>query len=150
VPQIQAVHTASRSTYGSRRVHAGLRLGRGILVGYHAVEMGSLRRYPRPVESIRVFRMRSGVAAAAAASVLYYVGAAARSEQIRVGWSTLATRGVMLTAVAGVAAILVGLYGVLLAAPPKTKLWSWVATAMAVLALAGFAVGQVCGWWHRM
>jgi putative transposase len=37
--QIQAVHTASRGTYGSRRVHAELRLGRGIVVGYHAVEM---------------------------------------------------------------------------------------------------------------
>jgi putative transposase len=37
--QIQAVHLASRGTYGSRRVHAELRLGRGILVGYHAVEM---------------------------------------------------------------------------------------------------------------
>jgi transposase InsO family protein len=37
--QIQAVHVASRGTYGSRRVHAELRLGRGIIVGYHAVEM---------------------------------------------------------------------------------------------------------------
>jgi transposase InsO family protein len=37
--QIRAVHLASRGTYGSRRVHAELRLGRGILVGYHAVEM---------------------------------------------------------------------------------------------------------------
>jgi putative transposase len=37
--QIRAVHVASRGTYGSRRVHAELRLGQGILVGYHAVEM---------------------------------------------------------------------------------------------------------------
>lgn len=37
--QIRAVHLASRGTYGSRRVHAELRLGQGILVGYHAVEM---------------------------------------------------------------------------------------------------------------
>lgn len=37
--QIRAVHLASRGTYGSRRVHAELRLGHGILVGYHAVTM---------------------------------------------------------------------------------------------------------------
>jgi transposase InsO family protein/transposase-like protein len=37
--QIRAVHLASRGTYGSRRVHAELRLGQGIIVGYHAVEM---------------------------------------------------------------------------------------------------------------
>ena len=37
--QIQAVHLASRSTCGSRRVHAGLTLGLGITVGHGAVEM---------------------------------------------------------------------------------------------------------------
>jgi putative transposase len=37
--QIRAVHAASHGTYGSRRVHAELRLGRGILVGYHAVTL---------------------------------------------------------------------------------------------------------------
>ncbi|MEU7761646.1 transposase [Micromonospora aurantiaca (nom. illeg.)] len=37
--QIRAVHLASRGTYGSRRVHAELRLGGGHVVGYHAVEM---------------------------------------------------------------------------------------------------------------
>jgi len=37
--QIRAVHAASRGTYGSRRVHADLRLGHGIIVGYHAVQM---------------------------------------------------------------------------------------------------------------
>ncbi|MEV2242661.1 IS3 family transposase, partial [Micromonospora sp. NPDC049891] len=37
--QIRAVHAASRGTYGSRRVHAELRMGRGLVVGYHAVEM---------------------------------------------------------------------------------------------------------------
>jgi putative transposase len=36
---IHQVHTASRQTYGSRRVHAELTLGRGISVGYHAVEL---------------------------------------------------------------------------------------------------------------
>jgi putative transposase len=36
---IHQVHTASRQTYGSRRVHAELTLGRGITVGYHAVEL---------------------------------------------------------------------------------------------------------------
>lgn len=37
--QIQAVHLASRGTYGSRRVHAELTLGLGIAVGHGAVEM---------------------------------------------------------------------------------------------------------------
>jgi putative transposase len=36
---IRQVHAASRQTYGSRRVHAELTLGRGISVGYHAVEL---------------------------------------------------------------------------------------------------------------
>jgi 4-amino-4-deoxy-L-arabinose transferase-like glycosyltransferase len=85
------------------------------------------------------------MAAAASASVLYYIGIAARPERLRGGWSTLAPGGV---AVVAVVAILVGLYGALLAAPSGTKLWSRVATVMSVLALAGFAVGQVSGWWH--
>jgi putative transposase len=33
------VHTESRGTYGGRRVHAELTLGRGVLVGHGAVEM---------------------------------------------------------------------------------------------------------------
>jgi putative transposase len=37
--QIRAVHQASFGTYGSRRVHAELRLGLGIVVGHGAVEM---------------------------------------------------------------------------------------------------------------
>jgi putative transposase len=37
--QIQAVHLASRGTYGSRRVHAELTLGLGITVGHGAVEL---------------------------------------------------------------------------------------------------------------
>jgi putative transposase len=36
---IREVHAASRETYGSRRVHAELTLGRGIAVGYHSVEL---------------------------------------------------------------------------------------------------------------
>jgi putative transposase len=36
---IRVVHTAVHGTHGSRRVHAELTLGRGITVGYHAVEL---------------------------------------------------------------------------------------------------------------
>jgi putative transposase len=36
---IHQIHADSRQTYGSRRVHAELTLGRGISVGYHAVEL---------------------------------------------------------------------------------------------------------------
>jgi hypothetical protein len=36
---IRQVHVTSRQTYGSRRVHAELTIGRGIAVGYHAVEL---------------------------------------------------------------------------------------------------------------
>jgi putative transposase len=36
---IRQVHAPSRQTYGSRRVHAELTLGRGITVGFHAVEL---------------------------------------------------------------------------------------------------------------
>ena len=36
---IREVHVASRQTYGSRRMHAELTMGRGIVVGYHAVEL---------------------------------------------------------------------------------------------------------------
>jgi len=37
--QITAVHRASRGTYGSRRVHAELSLGAGIIVGHGTVEL---------------------------------------------------------------------------------------------------------------
>jgi putative transposase len=37
--QIRQVHIASNGTYGARRVHAKLTLGRGLLVGHTAVEM---------------------------------------------------------------------------------------------------------------
>jgi len=36
---IREVHAVSRGTYGSRRVHAELTMGRGIPVGYHAVTL---------------------------------------------------------------------------------------------------------------
>lgn len=36
---IAAVHASSRETYGARRVHAELTLGRGITVGHNAVEL---------------------------------------------------------------------------------------------------------------
>ena len=45
--QIQAVHQASFGTYGSRRVHAELRLGLGIVVGHPGVEMLMRRAAPR-------------------------------------------------------------------------------------------------------
>jgi transposase InsO family protein len=37
--QIRQIHTASTGVYGARRVHAELRLGRGIIVGHGAVEL---------------------------------------------------------------------------------------------------------------
>ena len=37
--QIIEVHAASRGTYGARRVHAELTLGRGVKVGHNAIEM---------------------------------------------------------------------------------------------------------------
>lgn len=55
--QIRAVHTASRGTYGARRVHAELALGLGLAVGHGQVEMLMARaaikglpgaRRPRP------------------------------------------------------------------------------------------------------
>lgn len=57
--QIRAVHTASRGTYGARRVHAELTLGLGLQVGHNQVEMlmaratikglpGTRRPRPRP------------------------------------------------------------------------------------------------------
>ncbi len=39
---IVEIHQAVRGTYGGRRVHAELRLGRGIMVGHNAIEL--LRR----------------------------------------------------------------------------------------------------------
>ena len=36
---IRQIHTASRGTYGARRVHAELTMGHGVTVGRNAVEM---------------------------------------------------------------------------------------------------------------
>jgi len=36
---IRQIHTASRGTYGARRVHAELTMGYGVAVGHNAVEM---------------------------------------------------------------------------------------------------------------
>ena len=36
---IRQVHQASRGTYGYRRVHAGLTMGRGLVVGHDTVEL---------------------------------------------------------------------------------------------------------------
>ena len=56
--QIEAVHTASRGTYGACRVHAELTLGLGLQVGHNQIELlmaragikgllGTRRRRPR-------------------------------------------------------------------------------------------------------
>ncbi|WP_169807492.1 IS3 family transposase [Herbidospora mongoliensis] len=37
--RIRQIHAASRGAYGSRRVHAELKLGSGLIVAYHTVEM---------------------------------------------------------------------------------------------------------------
>jgi putative transposase len=54
--QIRAVHTASRGTYGARRVYAELTLGLGLQVGHNQVELtdgpcddqGPARQPPSP------------------------------------------------------------------------------------------------------
>ena len=57
--QISAIHAQARGVYGARRVHAELRLGRGIIVSHGQVELlmgraglkglpGNRRRRPRP------------------------------------------------------------------------------------------------------
>jgi len=46
--QIRQVHAASHGTYGSKRVHAELRLGRGIIVGHCAASPPDTTRPPPP------------------------------------------------------------------------------------------------------
>jgi putative transposase len=53
---IRQVHTTSRQAYGSRPVHAELTLGRGITVGYHAVELLMRRPGLQGVTGRRTFR----------------------------------------------------------------------------------------------
>lgn len=43
---IAAVHASSRDTYGARRVHAELTMGRGIAVGHNAIELLMRRAGP--------------------------------------------------------------------------------------------------------
>ena len=60
------VHLPFGGTYGSRRVHAELRLGRGVAVGYHAVEVlmrpcrhpGPARQSPALAEAPDTYRQR--------------------------------------------------------------------------------------------
>jgi transposase InsO family protein len=47
---IRQIHTASTGVYGSRRVHAELRLGRGVVVGHGAVELLNRRRWKTRIE----------------------------------------------------------------------------------------------------
>lgn len=41
--QIREVHTVSQGTYGARRVHAELTLGRGVVIGHSTVELLMVR-----------------------------------------------------------------------------------------------------------
>ncbi len=59
--QIVEVHAASRGTYGSRRVHAELTLGRGVKVGQGSIEMlmsrAGIHGLPGPKRRKRVARV---------------------------------------------------------------------------------------------
>ena len=56
---IGQVHAASRGTYGAPRVHAELRIGRGITVGHNAVAMLMQRAGLRGLPAKRCWRARS-------------------------------------------------------------------------------------------
>jgi len=61
---ITEVHADSRGTYGARRVHAELTLGRGLVVGHQAVEMLMRRAGIQGISGRPKFRRVSGVATA--------------------------------------------------------------------------------------
>ena len=61
---IRQVHAVSRGTYGIRRVHAELTLGRSITVGHQAVELLMRRAQIQGISGRPKFRHVAGVAAA--------------------------------------------------------------------------------------
>jgi transposase InsO family protein len=62
---IRQVHAASRETYGIRRVHAELTLGRGIAIGHQAVELLMRRAGVQGISGRPRFRRVPGVVTAA-------------------------------------------------------------------------------------
>ena len=62
---VRQVHAASRETYGIRRVHAELTLGRGIAIGHQAVELLMRRAGVQGISGRPRFRRIPGVIAAA-------------------------------------------------------------------------------------
>lgn len=62
--KIRQVHAASRHTYGSRRVHADLRLGHDIAVGRQAIELLMRRAGIQGISGRPRFRRVAGVATA--------------------------------------------------------------------------------------
>jgi transposase InsO family protein len=61
---IRQAHTASRGTYGIRRIHAELTLGHGIVVGHQAVELLMRRAAIQGISGRPRFRRVPGVATA--------------------------------------------------------------------------------------
>lgn len=61
---IRQVHVASRETYGVRRVHAELTLGRGIAIGHQAVELLMRRAGVQGISGRPRFRKVPGVVTA--------------------------------------------------------------------------------------
>jgi Na+/melibiose symporter-like transporter len=95
-----------------------------------------------------VLRIRSGIAAAVAACVLGHIGFVARSAQLRAQWSSVDAVGIVLTIVVAAAALLVGLAGALAHTRLNPRTCARVATLAAIVALVGWAVGQVDRWWY--
>jgi transposase InsO family protein len=61
---IRQVHSASRGTYGIRRVHADLALGQGVAIGHQAVELLMRRAGIQGISGRRRFRRIPGMATA--------------------------------------------------------------------------------------